>query len=70
MPKLDPIDSSRLLAGLDQLYALGPMSEFSCRALDVARGLVSCEVASFNEFDLRSGAFRVVADPLPPAPRS
>lgn len=66
MPKLDAADTGRLLAGLDDLYALGPLGDFPERALAVASELVRCEMASYNEIDLRTGGFKVVADPLPP----
>lgn len=57
------VPADRVLSGLSDLYALGPVEAFPALALRVSRGLICCDEASFNEIDLQAGTFRALVDP-------
>jgi DNA-binding CsgD family transcriptional regulator len=54
---------ARLTSELPELYALGPLEQFSGRVLSVVERLIGCDSASYNEIDTKSGTQRVVVTP-------
>jgi DNA-binding CsgD family transcriptional regulator len=51
---------------LPDLYALTPAEGFPARAMSVTGNLIGADKGDYTEFDIGTGAFRVLVDPEPP----
>ena len=54
---------TRLMAALEDLYALGPIERFPARVLAVAQRVIGCDSASYNEINIASGDHHVLVEP-------
>ena len=63
MTRLTARRAEQMLEGLSRLYALVPVEAFPAAVLAVIPDLIGCDSASFNEIELSTGRFRVLAEP-------
>ena len=63
MARLTARQGERLLEGVSRMYALVPVDAFPAAVLSVIPDLIGCDSASFNDLELSTGRFRVLARP-------